>query len=59
MKFVLLITIILGGTEYPQPAKYFNTLEECQYWIPKNQELKQNLQIVGKCHEIIGEVYEQ
>ena len=59
MNWVLFVTIILGGVPHQQPVQFFNSEKECKQFLPKDQELKQNLQIVGKCHEIIGEVDEQ
>lgn len=56
MNWVLIVTIFLGNQTYPQPAHYFNSEEECKVFLPKHQEKVGNLQIVGKCYEIKGEI---
>ena len=58
-EFVLIVHLILGGQDFQQRAVFFDTLEECQFFIPKDQTKRQNLQITGACYSTkTGNKYE-
>lgn len=59
MNWILFVTVILGGESYQQPVRFFDSEKECSAYLPSDQQVKQNLQVVGKCYEIVPEVEQE